>query len=141
MDSPRSLNAGAVICDSLSFIMNWSIPTWSFINDWKVAKIMPMYKSGNTSEVSNYWSTSILSVPSKILEQHVHATCYDYLESNNLITIYQSGFRPKHSCDTVLIKMTNQWLFNIKGENMTGCWQCQSPYYDSETLCLWHSRG
>ncbi len=82
-----------------------------------MAKVIPLYKSGNDSEISNYRPISILSVPSKILERHIHTTFYDYLESNNLITIHQSGFRPKHSCDTALIKMTDEWLSNI--DNVT----------------------
>ncbi len=97
--TPRSLKAGApVICNSLVFIMNLSIYTGIFINDWKVAKVIPLYKSSNSSEVSNYQPISILSVPSKILERHIYTTFYDYFESNNLITIHQPGFRPKHSC-------------------------------------------
>ncbi len=29
-------------------------------------------------------------------------------------------FRPKHSCDTALLKMTDDWLCNIDQENITG---------------------
>ncbi len=48
----RSLKTGApVICDSLAFIMNLSIYTGIFMNNWRVAKIIPLYKSGNASEV------------------------------------------------------------------------------------------
>ncbi len=51
-----SLKAEApVICDSVAFIMNFSIFIGLFINDSKVAKVIPLYKSCNTSEVSNYW--------------------------------------------------------------------------------------
>ncbi len=61
----RSLKAGApVLCNSLAFIKNLSIYTGIFINDWKVAKVIPLYKSGNASEIRNYWPISILSVPS-----------------------------------------------------------------------------
>ncbi len=115
-----SLKAGAtVICDSPVFIMNLSIYTVIFINEWNVAKVIPLYKSGNASEESNYRTTSILSVPSKILELRIHTTFYDYLESNNLITIHHSGFRPKHSCDTALIEMNDEWLSNIDRGNVT----------------------
>ncbi len=63
----RSLKACApVICDSLAFIMNLSISIESFIDDWKVAKVILKYKYGNASEVSNYRPISISSVPSKI---------------------------------------------------------------------------
>ncbi len=115
------LKAGApVICDSLAFIINLSISTRLFINDWKVAKVITLNKSSNASEVSNYRLISIFSVPSKIPEQHIHTTFYDFLKSNNLITIHQSGFRPKHECDTALIKMIDDRLSNIDSGNVTG---------------------
>ncbi len=37
-----------------------------------------------------------------------------------MITIHQSGYRPKHSCDPALIKMTDEWMSNICGGNVTG---------------------
>ncbi len=48
------------------------------------------------------------------------STFYDYLESNNLIIIHQSGFRPNHSCDMALIKVIDEWLSNIDSRNVTG---------------------
>ena len=117
----RSLRAGApVIYQSLTTVMNISIQSGIFINDWKCAKVIPLFKSGDQSDVSNYRPISILSVPSKILERHVHTSFYNYLESNNLITPDQSGFRPKHSCETALLKMTDDWFNGIDKGNMTG---------------------
>ncbi len=66
---------------------------YMYINDWKVAKVIPLYKAADAFEVCNYRPISILSVPSKILERHVHSTFYCYLESHHLITAHQSGFR------------------------------------------------
>ncbi len=55
---PCSLKAGVpLIYDSLAFIMNLCISTGLLtngINGGKIAKVIPMYKSGNASEVSNY---------------------------------------------------------------------------------------
>ncbi len=58
----------------------------------------------------------MLFVPSKILERHVHSTFYCYLESHHLITPHQSGL----SCDTALLKMTDNSLCNIDQGNITG---------------------
>ena len=119
--SSRSLKSGApCIYMSLTKVLNLSITTGKFIDIWKVAKVIPLYKSGDSFEVCNYRPISILSVPSKILERHVHSTFNCYLESNNLVTKEQSGFRSKHSCDTALIKMTDDWLTNINSGMITG---------------------
>ncbi len=51
----KSLKAGApAICESLAKMMNASISTGKYINDWKVAKVIPLYKSADAFEVCNY---------------------------------------------------------------------------------------
>ncbi len=83
--------------------------------------MIPLYKSADSSNVANYRPISILSVPSKILERHIHTTFYQYLELHHLITTpHQSGFRLNHSCDTALLKMTDDWLREIDRGNMIG---------------------
>ena len=71
-------------------------------------------------DVCNYRPVSILSILSKILERHVHITLYGFLEAHKLITPDQSGFRPYHSCETALLKMTDEWLDNIDNGKITG---------------------
>ncbi len=90
---------------------------WIISYDWKLLKYS---LCTNLAMLLKYEPISILSVPSKILELHVHSTFYDYLESNNFITIHQSGLRHKHSCGTALIKITNAWLSSIDSANLTG---------------------
>lgn len=40
--------------------------------------------------------------------------------SNDLIIDNQVGFRSKHSCHTALIKMTDNWHFNVKNGIICG---------------------
>jgi hypothetical protein len=63
----------------------------------KIAKVIPLYKSGDCLDMNNYRPISLLSSFSKILEKIVHSRLYDYLDSNSLITPHQFGFRPNHS--------------------------------------------
>ena len=35
---------------------------------------------------------------------------YEYLNSNQLLTVSQSGFRPMFSTETALFEMTNEWF-------------------------------
>ena len=42
------------IASPLSFIINKSLETSTVPNDWKIAKICPIFKSGKTELVENY---------------------------------------------------------------------------------------
>jgi retron-type reverse transcriptase len=42
------------------------------------------------------------------------------LSENSLITDCQSGFRPKHSCESTLISLVDRWLKNIDEDKLTG---------------------
>ena len=102
-----------VIGDTLAFMMNFSIRAGDVATEWKKARVTPLYKSGDAFLVNNYRPVSVLPVISKIIERHVFNSFYDYLNANHLLTEHQSGFRPKHSCETALHNIIDNWLCNI----------------------------
>ena len=87
---------------------------------FKRAKIIPVPKSSETSDIGNYRPISLLSCLSKILEKAVHAQLYEYLQEYKLLSQRQSGFRPKHSTATCLIEITDYLLNNIDCGLITG---------------------
>ena len=98
-DIPPSLLKDAAIClaEPLTYLTNMSLRTGHAPNEWKQAKVLPLFKSGNATELDNYRPISILPVLSKVLERVVHTQFIDYLESNRLLYKYQFGFRRQHS--------------------------------------------
>ena len=50
-----------------------------FPDDWKKAKVTPIFKSGDRSDVGNYRPISILPIVSKIIERAVHNQLYAYI--------------------------------------------------------------
>ena len=60
------------------------------------------------------------AIDSNIIERHVHNSFYEYLNENNLIDERQSGFREKHSCETALQCIIENWLHIIDSGNLTG---------------------
>ena len=54
---------------ALSHIFNLSLSTGKVISDFKIAKIIPLYKKGDASDINNYRPISLLSNISKILEK------------------------------------------------------------------------
>ena len=66
-------DAAAEIKEPITCIVNVSIDTNEEVpNDFKYARIKPLFKKGNRNLVENYRPVSILSVVSKILEKAIY---------------------------------------------------------------------
>ena len=99
-----------VIASTVTNIINKSFATGIVPDAWKEARVTPIFKAGDMTCISNYRPISVLPVISKIIERAVHEHLYSYLQKNNLLCTNQSGFRPKHSCQTALLNMVDKWL-------------------------------
>ena len=96
--SPKLLKDSAdIVAPSLVNIFNRSIKTGIFPDEMKTAVISPIFKSGNKTECTNYRPISILSAISKIFEKLISMPLSECLESNEIFTGEQSGFRKNHS--------------------------------------------
>ena len=73
-----------------------SLKSGIYIDEWKMARVIPIYKSENRSKCENYRPISIIPIISKIFEREVFNQIYKYLNENSLIPKFQSGFRPKY---------------------------------------------
>ena len=90
------------ICSSITNICSLSIQTSIFPSQWKVAKVVPLFKSGDKEECNNHRPISVLPLLSKILEKHVSLHFYKYLQQHKLFTDSQFGFRRNQSWQTAL---------------------------------------
>lgn len=116
--SCKLLKMGAdEIVSPLTYIINLSLTKGIFPKKWKKARICPIFKGGDDSELCNYRPISILPILSKILERSVFDQLYPFLDSHSMLHDNQSGFRPKFSTSSALINITDEWLNAIdKGE-------------------------
>ena len=108
------------ITDTLTYIYNLCIDKSHFPKKLKQAKVIPLHKSGDRANPSNYRPISLLSVLSKPLERHVQSHLHSHLKTYDLINENQSGFRENHSCHTALIQLVEQCLLNINNNEFTG---------------------
>ena len=83
----------------LRYIVNLSLNTSTVPSAWKEAKIVPVYKSGDSSSVENYRPISVLPILSKLLEKAVHTQLSDFLANHDLLNDSQFGYREKRSTD------------------------------------------
>lgn len=106
-------NSSPYMYQSLSDLFNLSIETGAFPDEFKFAKVCPIYKSGKQREASNYRPISIIPTVARVFERLIYEQFYLNLTTFNLINPRQSGFRSLHFTATALLDLTNEWCFNI----------------------------
>ncbi|CAK1598867.1 unnamed protein product [Parnassius mnemosyne] len=80
--------------------MNGIFPTL-----WRKVFIIPIPKSSDCNAISNFRPISILPFLSKVLEAVAYKQISSFIFSNNILSPYQSGFRPGRSTTTALLKV------------------------------------
>ena len=84
--------AGPVISLPLSYIFNKSIASGIFPDNWKNAKVFPVYKGNSRNDPNNYRPISVLPVVAKVFEKLVFEQLYSYFTKNDILSKFQSGF-------------------------------------------------
>ena len=101
-------------------IFNLSLRTARFPDDWKLAKVTPVFKDGNRNDCGNYRPISVISVVAKVFEKLVYQQLKSFMTINNVLVDQQSGFCFQHSTETTLLRSTNEWLYNMDRGLFTG---------------------
>ena len=96
---PKSLHA-------LLHIFNDMWETGKFPESWELATIIPIPKPGKDhAEPNSYRPIALTSCLCKTLERMINVRLVWYLESNNLISPVQSGFRSERSTNDNLVRL------------------------------------
>ena len=74
----------------------------------KIAKIKPLFKTGERDLVKNYRPISILPVFSKLLERIMYNRVYKHVISNNLLYEKQFGFQKQCSTETAILQLSKE---------------------------------
>ncbi len=86
----------------LTKIVNKSFLTGYFPNLLKIARVSPIFKQGDTTNLKNYRPISLLPSFSKILEKLMHTRLLSFFQINNILHNSQHGFLPKKSTSSAI---------------------------------------
>lgn len=100
----------------LMFIVNGSLSMGLFPESCKIAVVRPTIKdhTGDADDTKKYRPVSNLSFISKLIEKIVATQMNSHLDGEGLHCTAQSGYRPQHSCETLMTKMFDDILSSME---------------------------
>ena len=100
-------------------IINSSISTGSYIMKWKVARVIPVLKSKETSRLlpSSYRPISLLPVLSKLVERTVQVQLQQHFEKYDLFHPNGHAYRPNRSTSTAIMDIMDT-LYQATDDNL-----------------------
>ena len=88
----------------LTSIFQKSYDTGHLPEDWKTANVSAIFKKGDKKDPANYRPVSLTSICCKVMEHVLCCNILKHLESFDILSDNQHGFRARRSCETQLIQ-------------------------------------
>ena len=108
------------IIDTLVKIINTSLGQGVFARKWKIAIVRPLLKKlGLDLTFKNYRPVSNLCFLSKVLEKCALKQLDEHCKKYAPLPDYQSAYRQSYSCETALVKIMNDILWNMECGDVT----------------------
>ena len=98
-------------------ICNLSLLNGVFPNELKIARVCPIFKSGNPMHFVQYRPVSVLPVMSKVFERIMYDRIYTFMHDLKLLYEFQFGFRPNHSTELALMLSTDKIISALDKSN------------------------
>lgn len=96
-----------VIAHPLVYIFNRCLSEGVFPSALKRSVVIPIFKSGERTCINNYRPISILPVVSKVLERIINVRLKKFLETRQILSPCQYGFRSGRSTDDAVHSLVN----------------------------------
>ena len=108
-----------VIAIPLTTLFNSAFKLGIFPSCLKIARVIPVFKSGEKTDLNNYRPISILSTFSKILEKLICDRTQLFLDKHSILLSTQYGFRPFHSTSHAMLDLLTSTYDNINDNKHT----------------------
>ena len=111
--------AAEVIATPLTTLFNRAFTLSIFPSSLKIARVIPVIKSGEKTDLNNYRPISILSTFPKILEKLIYDRTLLFLGKHSILLPTQYGFRPFHSTSHAMLDLLTSTYENINNSKHT----------------------
>ena len=91
----------------------------------KVAKVVPIFKKGDSEDLNNYRPVSVLSPISKVFERVVLKRLDNFFDSRGLFYHSQYGFRRNRSTTYAIAEFVTFMILNVDSLPWVHSWTCQ----------------
>ena len=108
-----------ILSEPLSEIFNLSVQLGECTDKLKHAKIIPVYKSENESDPSNYRPISLLSIYNRIFEKIMHEKFPAFIMKHNLLYQSQYGFRENYSTQHAILDIVHKIQCHIDNKKFS----------------------
>ena len=105
------------IVKPFTYICNMSFVQGVFPDQMKVAKVIPLFKSGQKNVFTNYRPVSLLPQFSKILEKLFDRWLDTFIDKYELLSNSQYGFRSNRSTSLALIELLEEITSSLDNKN------------------------
>ena len=97
-----------VLAEPISKSINCCIESGCFPDSLKIAQIVPLHKSKNKFQLSNYRPISLLPIIGKLFESHIYNDLLAFIEANGILCPQQCGFRKNSSTNIAVTKLLDK---------------------------------
>jgi exonuclease III len=116
----------------ITHIINLSFKSATVPDQFKIAKVIPIYKKNEKLNPNNYRPISLLSTLNKILEKIMYKRLITFLIKHKILYKYQFGFRENYSTSLALIEIVDNILKELEeGKFVAGIYLDLTKAFDT----------
>ena len=97
----------------LTLLAKQTLNSGIFPDKLKIAKVIPIFKKGDSTQFTNYRPISLLPVISKVLEKIIYKQLYCFFKEHDLLYESQYGFRTEHSTELAAMELINRLILTM----------------------------